>query len=161
MEVSFQIIFKGDDILSIYTDFLHDVRCGKRYKISLKDKTIKVNGKELLLIDNLIDKYDTVKIGLEKEISDFWSTVENLYAKYKRSVPSAKKLGNESHFHSDKVEDLTDDELAFNESRCYMQAALEAYVLLSSLNGDVVWQNANHWFWQGTDRNLIILREWI
>ena len=131
--------------MSIYTDVLDAVRCGKRYRISLKEKTIKINGKELLLTDDLIDKYDTVKMGLTEEISDFWN----------------KKLGNESHFHSDDVEVLTDDELAFNESRCYMQAALEAYVLLSSLNGDVVWQNGNHWFWQGNDKSLVIVREWV
>lgn len=148
--------------MSIYTDVLDAVRCGKRYRISLKEKTIKINRKELLLTDDLIDEYDTVKIGLTEEISDFWNTVETLYTKYKRSVPGAKKLGNESHFHADDVEILTDDELAFNESRCYMQAALEAYVLLSSLNGDVIWQNDNHWFWQSpVEKNLVILKEWI
>ena len=148
--------------MSVFTDFLHDVERGKRYRINLKEKTIKINGKQLLLLDDLICSDDLVKLGLTEKISDFWNTVETLYPKYKRSVPSAKKLGNESHFHADDVEVLTDDELAFNESRCYMQAALEAYVLLSSLNEDVVWQNENHWFWQSpVEKNLVILREWI
>ena len=49
--------------MSIYTDVLDAVRCGKRYRISLKEKTIKINGNELLLTDDLIDEYDTVKIN--------------------------------------------------------------------------------------------------
>lgn len=148
--------------MSVFTEFLHEVERGKRYRINLKEKTIKINGNELLLTDDLIDVYDTVELGLTEEISDFWNTVETLYTKYKKSVPSAHSKGNHPYFHAENVEDLTDDELAFNEPRCYMQAALESYVLLSTLNGDVVWQNEEHWFWQSkNDSQLIILKEWI
>jgi hypothetical protein len=85
-----------------------------------------------------------------------------LYSQYKRSVPSERHLGGKPYFKADSVEDLTDNELAFNASRNYCQAQLEGYVLLAGLSGWFDWKNENHWFWQSKIfPELVCLREWV
>lgn len=140
--------------MSLYAELLERVSRGAKFNINLVEKTLKVDGKEIVLEGNLID--DT-----EYNKWDAWQILENLYARYKRSVPTSHQNGNKPYFKACNVEDLTDDELAFNLDRNYAQAMIEAYVLLGSLSGWFEWQNDKHWFWQGTDKELVVLREWI
>lgn len=146
--------------MSIYMDLLHAVECGAKFKIDLKEKTLDIERKEIILQDNLIEKNDLVFLGIYE--TESWRVIEELYLRYKRSTPSAHNNGNKPYFKADSVEYLTDDELAFNESRNFMQCALEGFILLASLNGMIEWHNENHWFWQSQlDKELIVLREWI
>lgn len=141
--------------MSIYSDLLERVERGAKYKIDLVQKTLKIDGKEIMLEGNLIDETD-VNLSF-----DPWEILEMLYTQYKRSVPSERHNGNRSYFKALSVEELTDNEIAFNASRNYCQAQLEGYVLLGSLKGWLTWQNEKHWFWQGNDKQLVVLKEWI
>lgn len=146
--------------MSVFTDLLEAVDCGAKFRINLKEKTLKINGKEVLLTDDLISRDDLFALGITERTP--WTILEELYAKYKRSVPSARSNGNKPYFKADGVEDLTDDEIAFNEPRDFCQAALESYVLLAGLSGWLLWENEQHWFWQSdNDLQLVVLKEWI
>ena len=127
--------------MSIYSNLLDRVSKGAKYKINLVDKTLKIDGKEIALEGNLIDENDVGN-------GNPWDILETLYLSFKRSVPSERHNGNHSYFKCDSVEDLSDDEIAFNEPRSLSQFALECYVLFASISGKLEWQNDNHWFWQ-------------
>ena len=141
--------------MSVYRELLERVSMGAKFKINLVEKTLKIDGKEIVLEVNLIDETD-VNLSV-----DAWETLEMLYGQYKRSIPSERHLGNKPYFKGVSVEELTDNELAFNASRNYCQAQLEGYVLLGSLSGLLEWKNDKHWFWQGYDKDLICLKEWV
>ena len=103
----------------------------------------------------MIDNNDLIRIGITSD--NQMEIIEQLYANFKRSVPSAKYNGK-SYFKALDVEELTDSDIAFNWDRSYAQAALEGYILL----GGLTWENDNHWFWQSQyDKDLIILKEWV
>lgn len=147
--------------MSVFIDLIESVACGKKVHINLVEKTVKINGNEINLDGKeLIDITDMeyVRCNLTKP----WEIIEELYANYKRSVPSATTKTNKPYFKADNVEDLTDDEMAFNESRDVCQVILEGFVLLAGLKGWLTWKNDEHWFYQSdTDKELVCLREWI
>lgn len=140
--------------MSLYSQLIEKVTRGSKYNINLQQKTLSIDRSVIALEGNLIDDNDVSN-------SDPWETLETLYSSYKRSVPSAHHNGNKSYFKSDDAEDLTDNEIAFNENRSIAQFKLELFILLASLNGMLVWKNDKHWFWQGKDKELVVLREWI
>lgn len=141
--------------MSIYSELLERVEKGAKFKINLVEKTLKIDGKEIALKGCMIDNNDLTQIGIKP--SSPMENIEQLYANFKRSVPSAKYNGK-SYFKADSVEDLTDSEIAFNWDRSYAQAALEGYVLL----GGLIWGNDDHWFWQSKNYpECVVLREWI
>lgn len=141
--------------MSLYSQLIDKVTRGSKYNINLVQKTLSIDRSVIALEGNLIDDNDVVD-------DNSWETLDTLYSSYKRSVPSAHHNGNKSYFKADNAEDLTDDELAFNENRNIAQFKLELFILLASLSGMLVWQNDKHWFWQSEkDKELIVLREWV
>lgn len=141
--------------MSIYSDLLERVDKGARFNINLVDKTLKIDGKEVVFEGNLMERKD---FHNDKP----WEILETLYGYYKRSIPSERHNGSKSFFKADSVEDLTDDEIAFNHQRGLAQFALECYVLFASVLGWLKFDNENHWFWQSKkDKELIVLKEWI
>ena len=146
--------------MSIYSQLLERVYCGAKFTINLKEKTLKINGKDIPLEDDLISRDDLLALGITGRTP--WEVLEELYVKYKRSVPNARSQYKMSYFKADDVEDLTDDELAFNSPRQFAQACLEGYVLLAGLSGWLLWENDKHWFYQSeTQKSLVLLREWV
>ena len=140
---------------SIYSELLDRVSKGAKYRIDLVQKTLKIDGKEITLEGNLIDETDVGN-------GNPWDILETLYLSFKRSVPSERHNGNKSYFKADSIEELSDDEIAFNEPRNYCQAKLEGYILLASLKGWLTWQNEKHWFYQSKkNKELVCLREWV
>lgn len=140
--------------MSLYGELLERVSKGAKFKIDLVGKTLKVDGKEIVLEGNLIDENDVGN-------GDPWEILETLYLSFKRSVPSAKYNGK-SYFKCDSVEDLSDDEIAFNEPRGLAQFALECYVLFASVLGWLKMKNEKHFFWQSKIfPECVVLREWI
>ena len=141
--------------MSIYSQLLDRVSKGAKFKIDLVGKTLKVDGKEIILEGNLIDENDVGN-------GNPWDILDTLYLSFKRSVPSERHNGNKPYFKCDDVENLTDDEIAFNEPRNLAQFALECYVLFASVLGWLEWNNDKHWFYQSkVFPELVCLREWI
>lgn len=141
--------------MSLYSELLDRVSRGARYRINLVDKILKIDGREIVLEGNLIDENDVGN-------GNPWEILETLFLSYKRSIPSAHHNGNKPFFKADSVEDLTDDEIAFNEPRNLAQFALEVYVLFASVLGWLRMENEKHWFWQSkVFPECVVLREWI
>lgn len=152
---------------SLYKNFLSEVIKGKNFKLDLKNKTIKVNRN--VLVDKGAFKEGCVLIN-ENDLSDFgvnvlsnapYDLIEALFKEFKHSVPSKSNDGCTSYFKALKADELTDEELVINMPRSFAQAILEGYIFFASLQGWVKWNSEDHWFWQGKDKDLIILKEWI
>lgn len=156
--------------MSIYYDLINAVDKGKKFKIDLKNKSLLINKKEIIkegvLINDketLIESNDLYCTGWELNLNENpWDIVEFLYQKYKHSVPKEKSKGSKSYFKGLDIDDLSDEEIAFNINRDLGQAILEGYLLCASLIGWLKWEEKEHWFWQcSNDKELVILKDWI
>lgn len=151
--------------MSIYTDLLHEADKGKPFKIDLVEKSLRINGKQIIeegvLLNEveLIESYDLEKaIGLTGSLEENpWQWINDLYHKYKESVP--KQYDNKHHYFKGlPIEELTTEQLAWNIDRHFAQAMLEGYILLASLKGWLKWEFGNNWFWRGDNEDLVVLK---
>ena len=156
--------------MSIYQDLLNAVEDGKKFKVDLVNKSLWIDRKltiqEGVIIDEqnqskeLINRLDLKCINWIYPLNEYpWKWVEFLYDTYKHSVPSENN--QRSYFKALSVDELNDNELAYNAERNYMQAILEGYILLSSLQGWLKWEHGDHWFWKAEDKDLVVLKNWI
>ena len=161
--------------MSIYGDFLSDLKISetKRWKADLKNKTLICEGKKYIESSMYDIRHDLIVIdGINsdtsrKECNEIcFEIIENLYHKYKYSIPSerSEKYRQREYFRALKPDEMTDGQLVTGEDRNYARAALEAFILCASLAGYLTWdeeQVGSHWFYQGKDKDLIILKKWI
>ena len=145
--------------MSVFIDLLDAIDCGKKVHINLVEKTVKINGSEINLEGKeLIESKDMDMMFATEP----WKIAEELYARYKRSIPSITTKTNKPYFHADSVEDLTDNEIAFNAPRDWCQVCLEGYILIAGLSGWLELENEKYWFWQSKKfKEFVILKEWI
>lgn len=147
--------------MSVYSELLNHAQEGGKYKIDLKNKSLKIGNKnyikngEVLIEDELFDS------DLLMKLQDPWNKTSELYNQYKHSIPTSHYKDN-SYFKALKYEELSSEELAYGLYRNYAQAALEGFILLASIKGLLKWQNDKHWFWQDeNDKDFIILKEYV
>ena len=147
--------------MSVYSELLNHAQEGGKYKIDLKNKSLKIGNKnyikngEVLIEDKLFDS------DLLMKLQDPWNKTSELYNQYKYSIPTSHYKDN-SYFKALKYEELSSEELAYGLYRNYAQAALEGFILLASIKGLLKWQNDKHWFWQDeNDKDFIILKEYV
>ena len=91
--------------------------------------------------------------------------IEELYASYKRSVPSERserRRRSGCQFMALDLDDLSDDDMVYGERRETAQARLEMFVLFSILSGALKWHDSwGTWFWRSEkDRDLVLLKDW-
>jgi hypothetical protein len=152
--------------MSIYSELLDAVHNGAKFKVDLKNKSLWINKKQYIREGEIIyGSYYFIKEDdlapyeyVDKLNEDPWSWIESLYYDYKHSVPS-ENSNKKSYFKALPVDELKMHELAYNKGRDFCQCMLEGYILLASLQGWLVWEHEEHWFWQKND--LVVLREWI
>ena len=92
--------------------------------------------------------------------------IENLYRNYKYSNPSkeTESFRDKSYFKALPEEELTIAQRVTGDPRDIAKARLEAFILCASLAGYLVWDDeimGGHWYYQGKDKDLVIMREWI
>lgn len=92
--------------------------------------------------------------------AEIWSYLEYLYQLYKYSVPR-EKSSYSGYFKALSVDELSYEDMVFNYDRDTAKAFLEGFVLLAGLSGLLQWSNDNHWFWQGKDPDLVVLKQCI
>lgn len=124
-----------------YENFIKRVLQGCFYKIDLAKHELRLNNK--------VVKFDT--------FTGDWQRAEELYQKFKYSAPCERNNGNTPYFKALDFEELTDEQLAFNENRNIAQAMLEGYLLMANMK----WQNGKQWYRKGADTDFIVLRDWI
>lgn len=123
---------------------------GARFRISLENRTLHINGKKV-----------DFEGSIEPEFS--FEKLENLYRRYKHSVPGERDNVKKSYFLALNEEELSDEDMMFGERRQIAKFRLEFYVLCAIVSGALKWNESwGNWFWQSTsDKSLVILRSWI
>lgn len=94
----------------------------------------------------------------------FFSKVEELYRRYKHSIPSERSEStSRRYFMALPERELSDDDMLYGERRDKSQIELELFIL-SQLLGGFKWnpEKFGRWFWQSKeDKDLVILRQWV
>ena len=164
------IIFKkeGDRILNdaknstIFASFIRDVREGYKFEVDFKKRLMKTSKGTYILDEEwnqLYKLYDDPKTNTETIYM-----MEYRYKQYKYSVPSKESEKHKSKYFKAKHEsELTDVDMITGKNRSLAQAALEGFILCAILSGDFKWDEEKYgkWFYQGKDKDFIILREWV
>lgn len=157
-------------MLTYYDNLVDWVKCGHAYCINLRTKTMQLTSNEKC-IDNGEWYPDTDLIQLEyiKKCENknrfCLNIIEDLYRDYKYSVPSenSERTKRRDYFKALSPDEMTDKELATGMDRNIAKAKLEGFILCASLAGYLTWdeKTMGKWFYQGKDKDLVILREWI
>lgn len=88
--------------------------------------------------------------------------IEQLYEEYKTSVTNRNGNNLKSNFYACQEKELTVYQLTNNPNRTIAKYALEGYVLCSSIQKQIPWENDLHWFWQSKKDNCLILyKSWL
>lgn len=123
---------------------------GAKFRISLEKRSLHINGKE-------------VDLGDVTDAEFSFENLENLYRRYKHSLPGERDQVRKSYFLALKEEDLTDEDILYGERRQIAKFRLEFYVLCAIVSGALKWnEDWGKWFWQSeNDKSLVILRSWV
>ena len=143
---------------NIFQETLTAVREGARFRINFSEKSLQVGRK--YVIKNGEFEGDLGYESLSRE--DFLDEVERLYFIYKNSIPSERSQGKQRlYFNALPEHKLDDDSMLYGERRELAQAELELTVLCQIILG-FQWDatSMGSWFWQGQDKDLIMLRQW-
>lgn len=147
--------------MTIYEELIQRVYEGESFRIDFEQRTMKV-GKEFLIKNG---EYDAGRHLIGKQTMDATDIIDELYTRYKYSLPSERHDGKRKHyFKTLSLDDMTDDKLFVARPREVEQARLEGFILCSVLNKTLTWDEnkMGKWFWQSkNDPDLVILRKWI
>lgn len=99
--------------------------------------------------------------GLINYVGDPYREIERLYAQFKRSVPGKRERLNRGCFKALSGDQLSYEELENNMPRREARLLLEGFILLCASAKIIRWHNPNHFFWRGSDPDLIVYRDWI
>lgn len=145
---------------NIYQEAIQAVEEGASFKIDFQSRNLKLNGK--YIIED--GKYEG-ELGVPNyNENELLANVENLYHRYKHSVPSERSEGkSQLYFIALPERSLSDDDMLYGERRDKTQIELELFILCQILGG-LKWipEKMGRWFWQSSvDKDLVILRNWI
>ena len=148
----------------IYEEMLERVANGERFHIDFEKRNMRV-GRQYLIKNGEYDKERKL------ELAPYYSSMNiilyilgTLYRDYKYSTPSERSENKKrKYFKALSVDELTDEQLVNGMPREYAQAALEGYMLVKIVDGSFKWdgETMGKWFYQGEDKDFIILKKWI
>lgn len=145
---------------NIYENTVRAVEDGAKFTVDFRSRSLKLNGK-YLIEDGRYEGELGVPLCSGEE---FLANVEELYYRYKHSVPSERSEGKSRRYFTALPErELDDQAMLYGERRDKAQIELELYVLGQILGG-FAWvpETMGKWFWQSkTDKDLVILRSWV
>ncbi|WP_297861477.1 hypothetical protein [uncultured Alistipes sp.] len=145
---------------NIYRGTVRAVENGSRFKVDFQTRSLKVDGKYVIR-DGLYEGILGVPHCSEEE---FFLKVEELYHRYKHSIPSERSEStSRRYFIALPERELCDDDMLYGERRDKAQIELELFILCQLLCG-FKWnpEKFGRWFWQSQeDKDLVILRQWV
>lgn len=133
----------------------------EKRRLQFKDATIIEGGGLVTSSIQMPDGTTTSFTGLIAFSGDAFMEIEKLYAQFKRSVPSKREQLNKGNFKAYSSDKLSFEELETNAPRQIARALLEGFIIIAASAGLIRWKNPAHFFWQGTDPDLILYRNWI
>lgn len=146
---------------SVYEIIQRNVHEGKKCIVNLEKKFIKLGTKYAYMPGFVPHDWGIPEMTLEETLME----IERLYDRYRHSIPSERSESRRrKYFYALPVDELEDDDLHFGEPRDVAQAALESFVLLSTVVGNLKWdeEKMGKWFWHSkVHPDLIILRKWV
>ncbi len=145
---------------NIYEEAIQAVENGANFKVDFRSRSLKLNGKYIIQ-----DGQYEGELGVSCYNGDeFFTKVEELYHRYKHSVPSVRSESkSRRYFIALSEKNLEDAAMFYGERRDKAQIELELYILCQILYG-LVWDaiTMGKWFWQSkNDKGLVILRNWV
>lgn len=145
---------------NIYQKAIQAVQNGAKFKVDFPSRSLKLAGKYVIQDG----KYEG-ELGVpECSEEEFFTNVEELYCRYKYSVPSERSENKSRlYFKALPEKELSDDAMLYGERRDSAQIELELYILCQILSG-LRWnpEYMGKWFWQSdVDKDLVILKNWI
>lgn len=143
---------------TIQKEFMERVQNGEPFMIDLEKKTMRV-GNIYLIKEGVFES----ERELKEETDNLIDFLNDLYFMYKYSYPSeAETKRKRNYFKALTADEMTDEEMVLGMDRTIARAALESFVLISSLNGDLKWNPKwGSWYYQGKDKDFILLKKWI
>lgn len=145
---------------NIYQKAIQAVEDGAKFKVDFRSLSLKLNGKYIIQDGKYEGDLGILVCNEDKLLSH----VEELYYRYKHSVPSERSESKSRlYFKALPEKDLSDDAMLYGERRDKAQIELELYLLCQILNR-FKWnpEAMGKWFWQSkADKDLVILREWV
>lgn len=145
---------------NIYENTVRAVEDGAKFTVDFRSRSLKLNGKYLIEDGRYEGELGILLCSGE----EFLANVEELYYRYKHSVPSERSEGKSRRYFTALPErELDDQAMLYGERRDKAQIELELYVLCQILNGlEWVPETMGKWFWQSkADKDLVILRQWV
>ena len=115
----------------IYRETVTAIENGANFRIDFQSRSLKVNGRHMIRNG----RYDGAPWLPEYGCGDFFTDVEELYRRYKHSIPSERS-----------------------------QSKSRRYFILCRIIGGFTWnpETMGKWFWQSEkDKDLVILRKWV
>lgn len=144
---------------NIFHETLQAVQKGAKFNVDFPTRSLKVDNK--YVIRN--GKYEgELGVGPCLESHKFLEEVSLLYRLYKHSIPSEYSESKRSrYFYAFPENKLSDEDMMYGECRDHIQIHLELFILCQILLG-FKWdeEHMGKWFWQGVDKDLVLLREW-
>lgn len=137
---------------------------GSKVNIDLVKKDMKVNGRHIIKEGEVVAKGYVIEKAPKADLKEVLKTIEYLYSKYAKSLPSQKEKDSR-YFKAFKFEELTDAEAMMGWDRRKAKAILEGYVLRMVLEGKLYWDDGvmkGTWFWQSQRYpDLVLLKDWM
>ena len=145
---------------NIYRETFTAIENGANFRIDFRTRDLKVNGRHVIRDG----RFDGV-LGLpEYGGGDFFTDVEELYHRYRYSIPSERSQSKSRRYFMALPESaLEDGDMLYGQYRDTAQFELEFYILCRIIGG-FTWnpETMGRWFWQSEkDKDLVILREWV
>ena len=144
-------------------EILDKVSAGSKFYVNFENRSVRVDGK--LVVENGDFGENTYEDVGDFSLEGTLRTIEELYAEYRRSVPSERSESHrKTYFIALKEKYLDNDDMMYGEQREIARARLETYVLEAISRGWLYWdeEKMGSYFWQSKKhKTLIILREWV
>lgn len=147
--------------MDLLNRLLMETQLEKKVKIDLKSKTLIVDNVKWFDLGKKTTSCPEEEImNIDKPIMDL---LEEIYHEYKYSYPNeAETKRKRSYFKALIAEEMADEELVNGIDRKLARILLEGFILLAVVSGKLKWKGEwGSWYYQGKDKDLIILREWI
>ena len=145
---------------NIYQETVRAVENRARFKVDFQMRSLKVDVKYVIRNGS----YEVVLGVPQCSEEEFFSKVEELYHRYKHSIPSERSESTpRRYFMALPERELSDDDMLYGARRDKSQIELELFILCQLLGG-FNWnpEKFGWWFWQSKeDKELIILRQWV
>lgn len=144
----------------IYQKTVCAVENGANFRVDFQTRSLKVDGKYVIRDGSYEGNLGVPNCSEE----EFFSKVEELYHRYRHSIPSERSEStSRRYFMALSENELSDEDMLYGEQRDKSQIKLELFILCQLLGG-FKWnpEKFGRWFWQSrNDKDLVILREWV